>query len=128
MFRSGALPLAIETGRYSRQPIPVNERTCKLCSTGDIENEFHFLMLCPLYCDLRYDLFAVVSTKINYFKTTDIMSNFLSIMNCPSIQPILCIYSTREENVFYNNSINFPFSNIYILERYPLFIYAKCTQ
>jgi len=89
MFRSGSFPLAIETERYSRQPIPVNERTCKLCSTGDIENEIHFLMLCSLYSDLRCDLFAAASTKINYVKTTDFMSNFLNIMNCPSIQPSL---------------------------------------
>jgi hypothetical protein len=30
LFRSGALPLAYETGRYSRPPVPVDDRLCVL--------------------------------------------------------------------------------------------------
>ena len=28
LFRAGSLPLAIKTGRYSKSPIPINERLC----------------------------------------------------------------------------------------------------
>lgn len=31
LFRSGSLSLAIETGRYVRPQIPVNDRKCCLC-------------------------------------------------------------------------------------------------
>ena len=31
--------------------IPRNERKCPVCSK--LEDEFHFLLLCPLYSDLR---------------------------------------------------------------------------
>ena len=39
-----------ETGRYER--LPLEERTCPMCKSILIENEFHVLMKCPLYDDL----------------------------------------------------------------------------
>ena len=54
LFRSGALPLPVETGRYSRPQIPLNERLCKFCNTNSVENEIHCLMLCPLYLYLVF--------------------------------------------------------------------------
>ena len=36
LFRSGALPLAYETCRYSRQPVPVDERLCVYCNSGRV--------------------------------------------------------------------------------------------
>ena len=54
LFRSGTLPLAYETGRYSRSPVPVDDRPCVYCNSGRVENEKHFLMECNLYDDLRY--------------------------------------------------------------------------
>ena len=52
LFRSGALPLTVETESYSRPQIPLNERLRKFCNTNSVENEIHFLMLCPLYSDI----------------------------------------------------------------------------
>ena len=44
--------LEIEMGRWHKpQIIPRNERKCQLCNT--LEDEFHFLLECPLYHDLR---------------------------------------------------------------------------
>ena len=43
--------LNIETGRY--QNIVRNERKCLLCNNDDLEDEFHFILRCPLYADLR---------------------------------------------------------------------------
>ena len=34
-FRLGILPLEVETGRYSS--VPLEERLCKMCNTGEIE-------------------------------------------------------------------------------------------
>ena len=41
-FRSGSLPLNIETGRYAKPKVPLLDRTCKLCSNNCIEDEMHF--------------------------------------------------------------------------------------
>ena len=47
--------LAIETGRYHN--VPQNMRLCQYCNMNVIENEYHFLLVCPLYRDLRKQLF-----------------------------------------------------------------------
>ena len=43
--------LEIEKGRYRN--IPRLERKCKFCQMNVVENEFHFLLACPVYNDLR---------------------------------------------------------------------------
>ena len=44
--------LEIEMGRWHKPHIiPRNERKCQLCNT--LEDEFHFILECPLYHDLR---------------------------------------------------------------------------
>ena len=54
-LRMGCLPLAVETGRYSN--IPYEERVCRLCDRGDVEDQSHFLCICPAFKDLRLQLF-----------------------------------------------------------------------
>ncbi len=39
-FRSGTMPLRIETGRWQGKPL--QERLCLVCNTGIVEDEFHF--------------------------------------------------------------------------------------
>ena len=39
--------LTVEKGRYIG--IPRHDRICKVCKTGSIENEQHFLLECPEY-------------------------------------------------------------------------------
>ena len=44
--------LEVEAGIWHKpNTIPYNERKCQLCNT--LEDEFHFLLECPLYYDLR---------------------------------------------------------------------------
>ncbi len=38
-YLCGILPLEIETGRWQNKP--VEERICKVCESGEVENEFH---------------------------------------------------------------------------------------
>ncbi|XP_021348592.1 uncharacterized protein LOC110447309 isoform X2 [Mizuhopecten yessoensis] len=40
-----------ETGRYRN--IVRNERICRICNSEDIEDEYHFLFICPFYQVLR---------------------------------------------------------------------------
>ena len=43
--------LAIEVGR--RTNIPRENRTCSLCSSGEVEDEVHFILKCPKFAQLR---------------------------------------------------------------------------
>ena len=49
-IRTGHHPLEIERGRYMN--IPREQRLCKMC-TSDIEDEYHFVLRCNAYNDLR---------------------------------------------------------------------------
>ena len=46
-LRVGCLPIEIELGRYLQ--IPRNERLCRQCTSGTVENEKHFLFHCTRY-------------------------------------------------------------------------------
>jgi hypothetical protein len=50
-FRAGSHELEIERGRYRHTPR--EERLCSLCDKNAIENEFHFLLCCEFYTDIR---------------------------------------------------------------------------
>ena len=43
-YRTGNHRLPNETGRWDN--IPLNERKCKICTTDDIGNEYHYLFTC----------------------------------------------------------------------------------
>ncbi len=50
-FKCGVLPLLIETGRY--KDIPRELRICRICDSGAVESERHFLMECNALSDVR---------------------------------------------------------------------------
>jgi hypothetical protein len=50
-FRLSSHDLAIETGRYENKPR--EERLCTYCRLRVIEDEYHFLLVCPNYYELR---------------------------------------------------------------------------
>ena len=51
-FRTLNHRLQIETGRWHKPlPIPLNDRKCMLCKC--VEDELHFLLICPLLSELR---------------------------------------------------------------------------
>jgi hypothetical protein len=54
-FRTSSHNLFIETGRYEN--IPREQRLCKSCNMKQIESEYHFLLVCPNYRDLRTKYF-----------------------------------------------------------------------
>ena len=51
--------LNIELGRYAKTPVHL--RTCNICNTLEIEDEYHFICVCHKYCDLRKQLFADIA-------------------------------------------------------------------
>ena len=64
-IRISAHPLMIEIGRYKN--LETEERLCKLCITLKIEDEYHFLIDCPIYNNSR---------KICYQKISELCPNF----------------------------------------------------
>ena len=50
-FRTSSHSLMIEKGRYDDSPR--QQRLCKSCNMNQIENEYHFLLVCPYHRDLR---------------------------------------------------------------------------
>lgn len=50
-FRISAHSLRIETGRWLHNNR--TERICSVCTLNEIEDEFHFMLICPLYNDMR---------------------------------------------------------------------------
>jgi hypothetical protein len=75
-FRIGVCPLRIETGRYEvnekkGKGIPVHLRVCQFCECGEVEDEFHFLMVCPKYDELRSRLFECLGIEKEKFQGVD---------------------------------------------------------
>ena len=54
-FRTSSHDLLNETGRYEN--IPRDQRLCKSCDMKTIESEYHFLLVCPKFRDLRKKYF-----------------------------------------------------------------------
>ena len=52
-LRTSAHSLRIQTGRFSNNRTPRNERLCLLCNMNKVEDEFHFMFICPKYSILR---------------------------------------------------------------------------
>ena len=53
-FRTSSHDLLIETGRYEN--IPRDQRLCKYCDVKKIESEYHFLLVCRKFRDLRKNI------------------------------------------------------------------------
>ena len=70
-LRVSSHKLRIETGRYGRNRIERHERLCELCTSGQVEDEYHFLFECSCYRQLRLQYIPVFfTTRPNMYKLT----------------------------------------------------------
>ncbi len=60
-FRSGILPLSIESRNF--QNIPREFRLCTICNDNVIEDETHLIFYCNQYNDLREYLYEKILPK-----------------------------------------------------------------
>ena len=74
-LRTNSHFLEIERGRYTDKP--QCDRLCAVCKI--VENEFHFVMVCPLYSDLRHEF----------------------LQECNNMFPFLLQYSPYEQFLFF---------------------------
>ena len=62
-LRSGVNDLRVDTSRRQRPYLPREQRVCEVCSSGEVEDEPHFLLTCMTYTNLRKDLFRTVLSE-----------------------------------------------------------------
>ena len=74
-LRSGILPLRLETGRFQNirdentghfGKLKVEERVCTLCNLNCIEDEIHFVLVCPKYAQIRSPLLDLLLQKYDH--------------------------------------------------------------
>ena len=78
-IRSSSSRLGVELGRYRN--IPINSRTCSYCLSGEIDDEKHFILSCPLF-DMKRACF--------YGKMSSISPNFGKLLPDEKLKFILC--------------------------------------
>ena len=89
-LRFGILPLRLETGRYRNitdnttgklRNLKPEERVCEICETNNIENEYHFLCICPKYAKERSIMYNSLSKKYPEFNFLTNDDKFYYILN-----------------------------------------------
>ena len=87
-FRLSSHELEIEQGRYGDKSIPADQRYCKLCKTSKVEDEFHFVIECPVYKKERLNLLEYIE---EHFKTVAELQAFDKFIWLMSQEDPLCI-------------------------------------
>ena len=80
-LRVSAHTLAIERGRYTTPPTPVEARTCSHCPDNQVENEMHFIMKCSKYMQQRETLFAEIARICEQFYKLNDKEKFIYLMS-----------------------------------------------
>ena len=60
-LRYGILQIQLETGRYNNEAR--ENRLCRICNRGEIEDQFHFVFHCPAYNDRREHFMNLMSDR-----------------------------------------------------------------
>ena len=81
-LRLSAHQLRIETGRYARNRLDRALRLCTLCDKSDLEDEYHFVLVCPVYDSIRKKYIRPFYYKRpNIFKFINLMqTNQLTVL------------------------------------------------
>ncbi len=88
-LRLSSHPLAIETSRHRN--IERAERKCVLCNDNDIEDEFHFILICPRYNDLRKTHIA------RYYYRYPSVAKLIELLNTTNLKTLnkLAVYAIK---------------------------------
>ena len=60
--------------------MPLSERICKVCNSGVVEDEIHFLFKCPNYSHDRLIMFSKASENSQIFLEMDSLDKFVYLM------------------------------------------------
>ena len=89
-FRISAHKLEIEVGRYKN--IPSLNRICKVCSSGEVEDERHLIFSCNKYSSLRQSFFTETQKICKNFSTLTQDAQFFWLMNNES-EDVIILFS-----------------------------------
>ena len=68
-------PLALSPGSWVKlRSLPYDERLCNLCQRQDLEDEYHLVLICPVYIELKNNII-----KKNYFGRPN-MDKFMQLV------------------------------------------------
>jgi hypothetical protein len=79
-FRTSSHNLRIETGRHDRPIVAAEHRFCERCNLQEVEDEFHYLLICPALSAQRSILFQKVGCLINRFDEISNTDKFKEIL------------------------------------------------
>ena len=77
-LRLSSHQLYIESGRYNNTPR--NDRKCTLCTSNDLEDEYHFVICCSLYSNLR------IKYLPKYYYGKPSMFKFIELINSSNVK------------------------------------------
>ena len=104
-LRCGILKLKVETGRFTNMPLA--DRICDLCDTGFVEDEIHFVCVCPKYMNERRTYYNYLDNRSDHdFKTiqnkphSDIFDHILKYADRNTAQYVSCIWEMRTNAIF----------------------------
>jgi hypothetical protein len=66
-FRLSAHNLNTQIAKYKKDTDNTSIKKCKMCNLDDDEDEFHFILKCPKYADLRNLMLKNISIKNQVF-------------------------------------------------------------
>ena len=79
-FRTSSHNLKVETGRHDRPITPLENRICEKCNNDEVEDEIHYLLICPAHENSRAILLAMVTTHLENFSNLNMIDQFKLIM------------------------------------------------
>ena len=90
-LRTSSHQLRVESGRWSKpHPIPESERFCLYCSEDAVDNECHFLQVCPSFANQR---------RCFYSRLGSLMPNFCNLSDRDKLSTISCSTSAKAAKV-----------------------------
>ena len=79
-LRTSTHSLAIEVGRFHKpRPLPVTDRLCTVCDI--IEDEYHFLCVCPQYSLKRQQMETMVDNLFPYYRSMSQEKKFIFLLS-----------------------------------------------
>ena len=98
-LRISAHKLLIETGRYTNPKTPRQERICEGCNKG-VEDEEHVTTECPLYDDIRQEVYKQIGAQVKHFGALNNTDKFIYMMVCEDKQ-IIMLFAEFIFNIFH---------------------------
>lgn len=99
-FRTGIVPLRVETGRYINEAL--EDRLRRFCTDSVLEDETHFLLKCTMYSPIRNDIFQGLlnGQDITVLTNEQKLSILLNIHTRKIAKYLVRAYMTRKSHIF----------------------------